>query len=132
MTPSVSSWFYTDPGSNAYVIAERVRLSMWDSGLFELWLDIDAFESPYKMSGNYMGDPIDLEWVPRKWMRLRSGLMTPALAERITHLLGLKPSWRYGDAEGYIVWEWWVSESGARWREISGNPSCQRPVRLKQ
>ena len=115
-------------------MAERVRQSLWDSGLFELWLDVVRFESPYKVAGNYKGDDVDLEWIPGKWLRLRSRSRAkdPAFADRLTHMLGLKPSWRYGDAEGYVVWEWCIGESGVRWREISGNPIYHHPERLSQ
>ena len=130
MTPSVFRWFYSDPGSTAYVIAERVRLSLWDTGLFALWLDITRSESPYKMIGHYRNDPVDLEWVPGKWLRLRSMSADPSMAGSLAHGLALKPSWRYGDVEGYAVWEWYVSESRERWREISGNPVFQSPERL--
>ena len=80
-----------------------------------------------------IGD-VDLEWIPGKWLRLRSRSRTldPAFADRLTHMLGLKPSWRYGDAEGYVVWEWRIGESEVRWREISGNPIYHHPERLSQ
>ena len=134
MAPTISSWFYTYPESTAHVMAERVRLILWDAGLFELWLDVVRFESPYKVEGSYKGDNVDLEWIPGKWLRLRSRSRTedPAYADRLAHMLGLKPSWRYGDAEGYVVWEWRIGESEVRWREISGNPIYHHPERLSQ
>ena len=130
MAPTVASWFYVDPGGSSHVIAERVRQSLWDAGLFALWLDVARDESPYCMTGNYMGDPVDMEWVPGHWLSLRSVSVTASVAALLVRALALSPSWRYVDKEGYDVWEWYLVDRGARWRQIAGNPEYQNPELL--
>ena len=130
MTPTISGWFYDYSSHSGHVIGERVRLSLWDSGLFDLWLDVVSSNPPYKMSGNYKGDPVEIEWLPGEWLRLRSGSSQSVIVDRITRLLAMKPSWMYGYANIDVVWEWYLVDSEERWREISGNPIYQSPKHI--
>ena len=124
------SWFYTSPGDNAHRVAERVRQALWTSGLIDLWLDGTSICAPYKLSGNYEGRMLELEWTPAEWLRMRAQAAPPRLAAQMSWLLGFKPGIHYTDNTGLDVWEWVRGDNTARWMEISGNPSHRSPARL--
>jgi hypothetical protein len=39
MTTTAHTWFYTKPENNAYALAERVRTTLWDARIGNIWLD---------------------------------------------------------------------------------------------
>ncbi len=132
MTTTAATWFYRAPEKRPYLIAERVRTSLWDQRLGSLWLDTVSAEPPITMRGFYNNQPVQLEWEPAQWLRLSAKPEAPALANALANLLRRKPTLRFIDADGYTVWEWWLSPDAAeqRWQAIQGKPAFGRPVRL--
>lgn len=130
MTPTIMSWFYSSPGSDAYQIAERVRLTLWDAGLGDAWLDVVSAQPPYKMSGVYKNDLMGIEWVPGEWFRLRLQAADESVVKRMSFVLGIRPVLRFVDSDAQTVWEWHIDDFSERWREISGNPAYQEPKRF--
>lgn len=132
MTTTAATWFYRAPESRPYLIAERVRTSLWDQRLGSLWLDTVRAEAPIAMHGFFQNQPVQLEWEPGQWLRLAARPEAPALANGLQNALGRKPTLRYTDPEGHTVWEWWPAPEAAerRWQELQGKPAFGSPVRL--
>jgi hypothetical protein len=133
MTTTASTWFYRAPEKRPYLIAERVRTSLWDQRIGSLWLDTVSAEPPIVMQGNHGDHAVRLEWQPGEWFRLTAaGPEAPALAGALANLLGRKPAIRFTDTAGAAVWEWWIKPDAGerRWQEIQGKPAFGSPVRL--
>jgi hypothetical protein len=132
MTTTAATWFYRAPENRPYLIAERVRTSLWDQRVGSLWLDTVSAEPPIVMTGTHAGQPVKLEWEPAEWFRLTGGPEAADVASAIVKLLGRKPTLRFTDTAGQTVWEWWVRPEAAerRWQEIQGKPVFGSPARL--
>ena len=130
MTIFAHSWFFRSPGRNIHNVAERVRQSLWASGLYSLWLEAGSAAGPFKMVGNHGKEPLELEWEPATWLRLRTKSKDSPVCEHLAWVLGRGPSLRFTDQHGWAVWEWLLQGSTARWNEISGNPIYQNPRRF--
>jgi len=132
MTTTAATWFYRPPEKKPYLIAERLRTSLWDQRFGDLWLDTVRAESPIFLQGTYQGAPLKLEWEPGKWLRLSSKAGGPQLAKGFENVLRRKPFLSYTDGEGYHVWEWWTDDKAgsSRWQEIQGKPLFGSPVQL--
>lgn len=130
MTVFAQSWFFRAPGKDSQTIAERVRQSLWASGLYSLWLDAGTAAPPFKVTGHHGETWIKLEWEPAAWLRLRTQNKGAILRDHLAWVLGRTPSLRFTDRHGWTVWEWQLQGSAERWREISGNPIYQDPYRF--
>jgi hypothetical protein len=130
MTTTAATWFYKQPESSPYLLAERVRTTFWDMRFGGLWLDTVRAESPMAMEGNYNGALLKMEWEPGKWLRLAAKPAAPALIPGLRVILGRKPAIRYLNSEGYTVWEWWTEGADKRWQEIQGKPAFGSPARI--
>jgi hypothetical protein len=127
-----AKWFYAAPEKRPYVIAERLRNSLWDLRFGDLWLDTESVESPIVLSGLYNGGPIKLEWEPRVWFRLTVSPDAPHLANAFKILLRFKPALSFVNKDGATVYEWYPQPEAAnkRWQEIQGKPAFGAPQRL--
>ena len=130
MTVFAHTWFYHSPGEDRHSVSERVRQSLWASGLYSLWLDTSRDSAPFKMAGVHGDDQLELEWEPAAWFRLRTQGEGAALPNHFAWVLGRAPSLRFTDRHGWRVVEWQLQGSAARWREISGNPIYRNPRRF--
>jgi len=132
-TPALK-WFYAAPEKRPYLLAERVRNSLWEMRLGGLWLDTVSVEPHFKLAGTYNGGSVQLEWEPNHWLRLTARPEAPALVEALRVLLLRKPTLAFTDTHGQIVTEWWVEaeEATRRWQEIQGKPAFGNPKRLDQ
>ncbi|MFQ5407725.1 MAG: hypothetical protein ACE5FI_04795 [Anaerolineales bacterium] len=131
MAPTSLSWFYTSPGDNPYQISERVRLTLWDARVVDVWLDHATAAAPHRMPGVYRGRPIELEWMPAAWLRLNAQAGDDGLVNGLSNVLGMRPGLQYVDADDHTVWEWHIGDVSDRWREVSGNPAYLQPQKLK-
>jgi hypothetical protein len=125
MTVFARTWFYRSPGEDHHSVGERVRQSLWASGLYSLWLDSSTGSAPFKMAGVHSNDRLELEWEPAAWLRLRTQGEGAVLRDHLAWVLGRAPSLSFTDRHGWTVVEWQLQGSAARWREISGNPIYQ-------
>ncbi|MBL8058901.1 MAG: hypothetical protein JNK29_19505 [Anaerolineales bacterium] len=129
---TTAAWFYRAPEPRPYLIAERVRLSLWDQRLGTLWLDTVSAEPPITLAGTHAGQPVKLEWTPAEWLRLTGGADAGDVASALGTVLGRRPTLRYTDTAGQGVWEWWIKPDAAeqRWQAIQGQPAFGSPARL--
>lgn len=127
-----AKWFYAAPEKRPYVIAERLRNSLWDLRFGDLWLDTESVEGPIVLSGLYNGGPVKLEWEPRVWFRLTVSPDAPHLANAFKILLRFKPALSFVNKDGATVYEWYPQPEAAnkRWQEIQGKPAFGAPQRL--
>jgi len=134
MTTTAATWFYRPPEKKPYLIAERLRTSLWDQRFGDVWLDTIRAEPPILLQGSYQGAPLKLEWEPGQWLRLAIKADGPHLAKGFENVLHRKPFLRYADGEGHNVWEWWMDDTAGedRWQTIQGKPLFVSPVRLKK
>lgn len=132
MTTSALKWFYTVPEKRPYLLAERVRNSLWEMRLGGLWLDTARVEPHFALTGVYNGGSVLLEWEPNRWLRLTAKPEATALVEALRVLLLRQPTLAYTDPDGHTVTEWWVQATDAarRWQEIQGKPAFGNPKRL--
>ncbi len=134
MTTTAATWFYHPPEKSAFLIAERVRTSLWDQRLGAVWLETERTENPVRLTGQMEDSAISLEWEPAQWLRLGTQPEAPALAHGVSYLLQRQPTLKYTDPAGNSVWEWWIQPAAAeqRWQAMQGQPSFGSPVRLKR
>lgn len=123
-------WFYNAPEPNKYWITERVRNSFWHAGVHGLLLDAATTESPFVMCGTYLGQPVEMSWEVGKQLTLKLTEDSDQLVRRVTKVMGFGPALRYTDTDNMVVYEWHRDGGQARWDDITGNPSYQRPGRL--
>ncbi len=132
MTTTARTWFYTKPEADAYAIGERVRTTLWEARLGDIWLDTVRAESPHLMRGRYDGAKVEMEWEAGRWLALRTGPASPGLADRLGHVLGFKPALTYQTPESWTVWEWHTDGGDKRWQAIQGIPAYSQPQRLNR
>lgn len=132
MTTTAATWFYREPEHNAYAIQERVRTQFWDERVGNIFLDTVRAEPPFKMQGEHRGSPLEMEWVPNRYLVLRTNSGENGLVSVLSRMLGLKPYLRYDEPDGTHVWEWHVKDEDGqkRWQSIQGIASYRRPERL--
>ena len=130
MTASAATWFYRQPETNPYLLAERMRTCFWDARLGSLWLDTISTAGPLVMQGTYIGSAIKLEWEPRQWLRLSSQPAQTSLTDCVQALLQRRPDLRYETPQGDSVWEWRIADVEKRWQEIQGKTSYSNLQRL--
>ena len=130
MTTTARTWFYAQPEKNAYALAERVRTTLWEARLGDIWLDTVRAESPFLMRGRYNKADVEMEWEPGKWLALRSKPGDDYLVQRMSFVLGRKPTFTYEDVEGRTVTEWHIDGGAKRWQAIQGVPAYRNPRRF--
>ncbi len=132
MTTTATAWFYREPEHNAYALQERIRTHFWDERVGDIFLDTVRAEPPFEMQGEYNRTPVHMEWVPKKYMKLRLHAGSEALARILSRMLKLKPYLKYQDAEGRTIWEWYLNddEGHKRWQSVQGLPAYRHPERL--
>lgn len=131
MTTTANTWFYNPPEKNAFLIAERLRTSLWDGRLGSIWLDTVRAESPILMRGNFKGALIELEWEPKQWCILRTNPAAEDVLVVIKNILGFAPSFKYETPAGFIGWEWRLGNTKERWQAIQGQPEFGKLEMLK-
>jgi hypothetical protein len=130
MSANASTWFYTEPEHDAYLIGERVNHSIWAARMSFLYLDCVSAEPPFRMVGEWEGAPIEIEWEPNKSFALRTHKESPELRRGFSQVLGISPpSLAYQDMDDAYVTEWHTDGGDARWREIQGKPKFRQPKR---
>jgi hypothetical protein len=130
MTTTAMTWFYRAPEKIPYYIGERVNGTFWEARMPGVFLDVVRSEPPFLMEGNYNGAPIQMEWVPNKWLRLTTCPASPALAKGLANILRRKPNLSFETADGETIWEWRLEDADQRWQEIQGKPAFRNPTRL--
>jgi hypothetical protein len=134
MSTTALKWFYAVPEKKPYMLAERVRNSLWEMRLGGLWLDTASVEPHFVLTGAHSGSNVKMEWEPNQWLRLTAKPEAPGLVEGLRVLLMRKPTLSFTDKDGHTVTEWWVKAEDAarRWQEIQGKPAFGEPKRLDQ
>ena len=130
MTVFARSWFFHSPGKDSKNVAERVRQSLWASGLYSIWLQSGSPAAPFSLVGYHGDERLTLEWEPAAWLRLLTQGKGAAVRDHLAWVLGRGPSLQFTDQNGWTVWEWQLQGSAARWREIAGNPIYLNPCRF--
>lgn len=131
MTTSAHTWFFNTPESNKYLLAERIRTSLWDARFGGIWLDTVRETAPFKMAGTYQNGEVELEWQPRQWLVLRTDPANEDLMRGVGNLLRLQPAFQYVDPRGATTWEWHTGDINERWQTIQGKPEFGMLQRLK-
>lgn len=134
LATSAQNWFFTAPQPKPYLIAERLRNSLWEMRLGSLWLETERAEAPFAVAGTFNGGAVRIEWAPAQWLRLTAQPEAAALVDSLGVLLRRKPTLAFGDATGQRVVEWWLAAEAAarRWQELQGKPAYSNPQRLDQ
>ncbi len=130
MSTNASTWFYSEPEHDPYLIEERVNQTLWNARQVYLYLDCVQAAPPYKMVGEWKDIHIEVEWEVGKHFTLRTDHEAPGLRRGISQALGISPpSLAYQAVDGTYVTEWHVDGGGERWREVQGQPKYRQPVR---
>jgi hypothetical protein len=134
MATNASTWFYTEPEHNAFLIEERVNHTFWSNRISALYLDCASIEPPFRMTGDWRGLPVTIEWEPNNYLVLctRPGDDADSLIVGIKEILGFTPTISYVDPDGYLVAEWYVHQADQRIHEIQGNPNYRNIKRYKK
>lgn len=133
MATNASTWFYSEPERNAYLIEERVNHTFWSNRITDLHLDCTNAEPPFRMVGEWQGLPVEIEWEPKKYLTLTTQPVDLAnqLLIGIKEILGFNPVVSYVDPGGKMRAEWYASEASERIREIQGNPNFRQIKQYK-
>lgn len=133
MATNASTWFYSEPEHNAYLIEERVNHTFWNHRISGLYFDCTAAEPPFRMAGEWRGMPVTIEWVPKHYFRMTTspGEDADHLLLGVKEILGFNPTISYVDPAGKLVIEWHVKEVASRIQEIQGNPNYRQIRRYK-
>jgi hypothetical protein len=135
MATNASTWFYTTPEYDRYLIEERVNHTFWNNRITGLTLYCTHAEPPFRMEGEWRGRPVTIEWVPKETFTLiteNSGDEPEALIIGIKEILGLLPSISYVDSSGTLTAEWHVMGGDERARQIESNASYTHIKRYKK
>lgn len=128
--PTARSWFYETPDARPYLLQERVNLTMWMNRLQDVYFVTEQAEPPLRMSADWQGHHVTIEWLPNRWFRLTAdGDVAPMIAA-FSNALMLPAAFSYNNAAGQVITEWHRDGGEQRWSEIQGNPAFQTPVRL--
>jgi hypothetical protein len=134
MSTNASTWFYREPEHRAYLIEERVNLTFWSNRIAAIHLDCTNEEPPFRMDGEWHGNPVTIEWVPNEYLTLTtlSVESADALLIGIKEILGFPPTISYVDPDNNFIAEWHVKEVAQRIQEIQGNPTYHQIKRYKK
>jgi len=132
MATDSRTWFYTTPEPRPYFIEERVNHTLWKNRLQGLSMTCTQPTVPIKMEGVWNEMPVQFEWQPGKYFRLRTGREVKELIGVLRQVLMMRPALTYVDGDGMSVVEWYTDGGQDRWREVEGNPEFQRVRRLRR
>jgi hypothetical protein len=134
MSTNASTWFYHEPEHRAYLIEERVNHTLWSNRIAAIYLDCTSEEPPFRMSGEWHGLPVSIEWVPNEYFTLttRSADSTESLLIGLKEILGFPPAISYIDPDNNFTVEWHVKEVAQRIQEIQGNPNYHQIKRYRK
>jgi hypothetical protein len=131
MTTTAKTWFYHPPENSAYLIAERIRTSLWDARFGNIWLETVRAEAPFLMRGTLQGTEVELEWMPNTWCILRTKPEHLLLYGGIKNILGFNAAFKYETPEGFAAWEWRLGDMKERWQAIQGKPGFGKLQQIK-
>lgn len=133
MVTNASTWFYSEPEHNAYLIEERVNHTFWSNRITDVHLDCTNAEPPFRMVGEWRGLPVELEWEPKKYLTLTTKPVDQSnkLLIGVKEILGFNPTISYVDPGGNMIAEWHATEVGERVQEIQGNPNYRQIKQYK-
>ncbi|GAB4450823.1 MAG: hypothetical protein Kow00120_21160 [Anaerolineae bacterium] len=135
MSTNATTWFYTEPERDPYLIEERVNHTLWDARMPFLYFDCVRAEPPFRMVGAWQGAEMEIEWEVGKVFTLRvsNGLSEKDLSNLrrgFSLVLGIHPpSLAYQDADGVQVTEWHTDGGERRWQQIQGQARFGNPKR---
>jgi hypothetical protein len=132
MSTDSRTWFYTTPEPRPYFIEERVNHTLWKNRLQGLSMTCTQATVPIKMEGVWNEMPVQFEWQPGKYFKLRAGREVKELIGVMRQVLMIRPAFMYIDGEGMSVVEWHTDGGQERWREVEGTPEFQRVRRLRR
>lgn len=134
MATNASTWFYTEPEHNAYLIEERVNHTFWSNRINAVYLHCLSVEVPFKMQGNWHEVPIAIEWVPDSYFKLATSddERIDTLVVGITEILGFLPIISYADPSNQRTTEWHVDPNSDVVQGIQNNPNYRNIKRYKK
>ncbi len=134
MATNASTWFYKEPEHRAYLLEERVNHTFWSNRITAIHLDCASAEPPFRMSGEWHGEPVELEWLPNDYFTLTTRLTedTNSLLVGIKEILGFTPAISYVDPSQNFVAHWYVKDAERRIQDIQGNPNYRQIKRYKK
>lgn len=133
MATNASTWFYSEPEHNAYLLEERVNHTFWSNRLSAIYLDCVSDTPPFKMVGTWHELPVTIEWVPKDYFILttqpdgRFDQLVVALKE----ILGFTPTISYVDSNGNQIVEWHLKQATQRVQSVQGDPNFRHIKRYK-
>lgn len=133
MATNASTWFYSEPEHQPYLIEERVNHTFWSNRITAIHLHCVNAEVPFRMEGMWHDMPIILEWAPKDYLTLTTGAGDQAntLIVGVKEILGFKPTISYVDAQGTMITEWHTKQADQRIREIQQNSSYRQVIQYK-
>ncbi|MBN1203268.1 MAG: hypothetical protein JXJ20_15580 [Anaerolineae bacterium] len=134
MATNASTWFYAEPEHQAYLIEERVNHTLWSHRISAIYLGCTSEEPPFRLTGEWRGAPVTLEWVPNDYLTLytKPGSNADLLIVGIKEILGLQPTISYVDLNGQLIVEWHAKQADHRLQEIQGNPKYSNITRYNR
>ncbi|MBN1678684.1 MAG: hypothetical protein JW966_00235 [Anaerolineae bacterium] len=134
MATNASTWFYSEPEHRAFLLEERVNHTFWSNRIGGLYLDCTSETPPFKMTGEWHGEPVGIDWIPNNYFRLTTtpGKNADLLIVGIKEILGFVPTISYVDRDGQISAEWYVKQAEQRIQDIQGNPNYRDIKRYKR
>ncbi len=131
MATNASTWFYQEPEHRAYYLEERVNHTFWSNRITNVYFDCVQETPPFRMTGEWKGMPLAIEWVPREYFVLTTepDHDISVLLKGLQEILGFKPTVSFRDPSGKLRVEWHATQSDERIREIQGNPNYRQITR---
>jgi hypothetical protein len=126
-----NTWFYGDPGTNAYNISEHIRQSLWLAGYREAWFDCTKTDPPYAGTLRWLNQAISIEWEPRQWLIAKLVHNDNYIVKGLSTILGFKPQIEYENAEGRTVFEWRRTGLSARTGELAHKAEVDQLERIR-
>jgi len=121
MTTNSRTWFYNEPEHRPYYIEERVNQNLWASRFGSIYLDCVRAEPPFKMEGRWNSIDLSIEWLPNKWLVLRSSREDRTLISGFAQVLQFVPLLTFTEEDGTVVTEWHRGDDGAhRLQDVQG------------
>ncbi|MBN1562375.1 MAG: hypothetical protein JXA10_00940 [Anaerolineae bacterium] len=135
MATNASTWFYTEPEHDRFLLEERVNHTFWGNRIMAITLYCTNAKSPFQMEGEWRGVPVTIEWVPRESFTLTMQAAcddSDKLILGIKEILALLPTVSYVNAAGELIAEWYVTGGEDRARQIESNSSYKEIKRYKK
>jgi hypothetical protein len=133
MSANASTWFYTEPENEPFLISERLNGTFWQARISDVYWKCTNSATPFKAVGYMSEDIFELEWEPGHWLALTfpQGVEPDRYIEVVSkRVLASKTSASYIDPQGRQVFEWHTEAGKSRWSDIQGNPACSLVKRL--